>query len=144
MSQAAFSLSLEMLFVATTLRPVCFGSEETPPSSSHSFLNFILKSRIAKTERNRDIKKRVFQSLSGSVFYFLPLPPSSTVKEEKRRPALWPTYVTLIAVSCHNNHPDCGQRLGAHSKQSGDLNFLFTDGCTWPLKAPWLLEFMEL
>lgn len=72
------------------------------------------------------------------LFYSLPLPNSSKVAEGQGKwPAVSQTYVSSRVVSCHNNHPGWGQRLGAYSKQSGDLHFLFTDGCSSQLLFRW-------
>lgn len=84
MSQAAFSLSLEMLVVASTLWPVCFGSEETPPSSSLNYIkgSSLMRSwissqnrRIVKTERDQREAISKLSLAPSFISYLSPLHP---------------------------------------------------------------------
>ncbi len=97
-TRASFSLaerlSLGMLVVTPTLRPVCFGSEETPPQHKCEldkekvtrvfFMNCIANRRRVRSEKRdflflRSIITRLL--LSASLFYSLALPNSSEVAE---------------------------------------------------------------
>lgn len=60
------------------------------------------------------------------------------------RPAVWDTYGAPVVFSCHNTHHDWGQRSGAHCKQSGELHFLFSAGCSLLFKTPQLLLHLHL